>query len=204
MYKGIIFDMDGVLINSEHYYFKRRMTFFDSIHQKPGSNAIEDYIGKTEQQIWQLLAPDEKQKELLYPQYQAYREAHPINFMQVLNKDALPTISKLKALGKKVAIASSSPKIEIERMIQQTGMHQFLDLYISGEELNESKPHPEIYQIVSEKLGVKCLAVEDSTVGIEAAVTAGIYTLALKQSYPVNQEKANAVIYSLTEIFDYL
>lgn len=204
MYEGVIFDMDGVLINSEDYYFKRRMAFFESMHQKPGSNKIEDYIGKTEQQIWQLLTPDNKQKQLLYPRYQAYRKAHPIDFIQVLNEDVLTTISELKALGKKVAIASSSPKAEIDQMIQQTGIHQYLDLYISGEELKESKPHPEIYQIASKKLAVKCLAVEDSTVGIKAAVAAGIYTLALEQSYPVDQTEADVVIHSLSEVLDYI
>lgn len=196
--------MDGVLIDSEKYYFERRMNFFKEIDQKPGSTKISDYIGKTEKQIWQLLASNPQQRKELYPLYQSYRQIHPIDFCQILNPDALSIIEQLYNQGIKIAIASSSPKDEIERMIQITKINQYLDLYISGEDLQESKPHPEIYQITSKRLDVKCLAVEDSVVGIKSAVAAGLFTLALKQQYPIDQTQANATIDSLLEILEYL
>ncbi|HFC9130009.1 TPA: HAD family hydrolase, partial [Enterococcus faecium] len=84
----------------------------------------------------------------------------------------------------KVALASSSPKKEINEMLMQNTLMSYFDFIISGEDLSKSKPHPEIYQIAIAALDCDhYIAVEDSPVGIQAAKSAGLYTLALKQDF---------------------
>ena len=80
-------------------------------------------------------------------------------------------------------------------------MERYFSYTISGEELKESKPNPEIYLISRDALACDdCLAVEDSTLGIAAAKAAGIYTVALKQGFFMDQSKADIIINELTEL----
>ena len=142
MTTGIIFDMDGVLIDSEEFYFKRRMDFFQKIKIAPGSINMEEYVGKTEKGIWETLVPnDQALRSKLYLLYKKYQKDYPI------------------------------------------------------------KPHPEIY--LKQKQALACsyfFAIEDSVVGIKAAKAAEIYTIALKQSFYIDQSEADEQIGELNEI----
>lgn len=62
MKQAVIFDMDGVLVNTESFYFKRRMKFFDELKIEPATRKIEDFIGSTNGMIWEMLVPDDDEK----------------------------------------------------------------------------------------------------------------------------------------------
>lgn len=200
MFNSIIFDMDGVLIDSETFYFERRMKYFDDHHIEPASRNIMDYIGKTDQGTWEALVPDEKLRAEIKMDYDRQRDDSNIDFTLMLKEDTQEVLYQLKQVNRSIAIASSSPKSNIERMIQQCDLTAYVDYLISGEELKHSKPHPEIYQISAQKLGGTSLAVEDSPIGISSAKAAGLYTVALKQDYEVNQKQADVQIDSLLDL----
>lgn len=74
MDKAVIFDMDGVLIDSEPYYFERRMDFFKAKGIQPGSDKFEDYVGNSEKQTWKLLVSEnETKREKLHQEYLEYK-----------------------------------------------------------------------------------------------------------------------------------
>lgn len=200
MYNSVIFDMDGVLIDSEKFYFERRMKYFDALGVEPTSRDIRDYVGTTEEQTWQKLVQDEQLRQDLKKDYVLFRQKNVINFQQALRTEAPQVMQKLKRKDKKIAIASSSKRKDIEQMVEQCNLDVFIDYLISGEELQESKPHPEIYLISAKKLGGKAVAVEDSFVGIESAKAAGLYTVALKQDYNIDQSRADYQIHSLLDL----
>ncbi|EOT42515.1 HAD family hydrolase [Enterococcus dispar] len=198
---GVIFDMDGVLIDSESFYFERRMNFFKEKNLIPGSRDKLEFVGLTEAEIWQVLVPITENRSFLKKEYQKYRKRHPIDFTKALRSDVKAVLKYLKREKIKIALASSSPKSEIEAMIHQNNLQSFFDFVISGESLTKSKPHPEIYQISKEALHCnQCIAIEDSPVGIYSAKAAQLYTLALKQDFPIDQSQADLLIDNLYDI----
>ncbi len=201
MYESIIFDMDGVLIDSEAFFFQRRMNFFAAKGLTPGSKNFAAYIGSNEPRTWQLLVPDDVAlREQLKKEYRVYREQHPIDFQQALKPDVAAVLHELKQRQKKLAIASSSARQQIDRMLSDCSLGNYFDFIISGEELQQSKPHPEIYQISAQRLGGEALAVEDSPLGIQSAKAAGLFTVALAQEFAVDQTAADCQIKHLREL----
>lgn len=204
MSKGVIFDMDGVLVESEQFYFHRRIQFFEEKGIVPGSADLLDHVGKTDQGIWEMLIPKDRQlRNSLHEEYKAYRDNHPIDYSQALRPEVPQVLATLKKQGIKIGLASSSARKEINHMLEETGLASFFDYVISGEELMESKPNPEIYLKAAAELGCEeYLAVEDSVLGIRAGKAANLYTVALKQNYPVDQSEADVVITDLREIIN--
>lgn len=174
----MIFDMDGVLIDSENFYFDRRMQFFKEKNILPGSTNKLDFVGLTENGIWEVLVSEKDQRADLRKEYLTYREKHPIDFKIALRKGAEDILDYLKKKSIKIALASSSPQREIDKMLTQNALAPYFDFVISGEKLSKSKPHPEIYQIAVNALdGRHCIAVEDSPVGIASAKAANYIRL---------------------------
>lgn len=202
MTKAVIFDMDGVLIDSETFYFERRMDFFKAKGIRPGSFQLKDYVGKSEEQTWRMLVPDNAaERKILQHEYAEFRDKNRIDFTKALRDSVPMVLNSLQNQGVSMALASSSPRSEIELMLADCQLKNYFSFVISGEELQESKPHPEIYLLSQEALGCDTnLAVEDSTLGIASAKAAGLYTAALKQSFPMNQEAADVVIDQLEEL----
>ncbi|CYV03246.1 TPA: HAD family phosphatase [Streptococcus suis] len=203
---GVIFDMDGVLVDTEFFYFERRMAFCREQGIEPATDDIMDFVGETNQGIWKKLIPDnEELREQMKILYDDYRKKHPIDYRLFLNSDVKKVFETLKQAGKKIAIASSSPRTEIDSMVEVNQLGAYLDYIISGEELCESKPHPEIYLKAKKALGDgDYLAVEDSEIGIRSATSAGLYTIALKHPLATNQDLAKHSINYLKEVLDYL
>lgn len=203
---GVIFDMDGVLVDTEVFYFERRMAFFQEQGLTPATEDIMDFVGETNQSIWKKLIPDDATLRMKTSNvYEVYRAQHPTDYQALLNSEVKSLFQQLKQAGRKIAIASSSPRLEIEKMISANDLESYLDYVISGEELTESKPNPEIYLKAKAVLGPgNYLAVEDSEIGIKAAVDAGLFTVALKHPFATNQSQANVRIDNLMEVLDYL
>lgn len=207
MKKAVVFDMDGVLAYTENFYFNRRMNFFDELKIEPSTRKIQDFIGLSSDMIWEMLVPsDEKKREDLKEKYLEYSKDHEVNFKEVLNPSTKEVFSKLKDKNIKIAIASSSGKHDILRMIKECEIYNHIDFVISGEECRKSKPDPEIYIQTLRALNLSptdVLVVEDSTLGIRAAKSAGLMVAALVQKdYYIDQSEADFQINDLIEVID--
>lgn len=206
MYKAVLFDMDGVLVNSEPYYRQRRDDFLASRGLWLSSSF--DGTGSNDQEIWRQLVPDDEDlRDQLRHAYATYANEHPVPWRDLLNPDAWPTCEGLRERGVKVAICSSSHRRFIEGFVSEVGLSEFIDLIVAGDECAELKPSPEPYLMAMRGLGVcadEVVVVEDSTIGIEAGKRSGAMTCALAPlpGTQTDQSAADRHLSRLTEVLD--
>lgn len=201
MYKAVIFDMDGVLIKSEEFYFERRMEFFKKIGVKPDSTDIKDYIGASNKEVWQHLVADEKKRTNIKKTYLKYQKSHVIDYLDYVDKDVYKVISFLQSNKIKMILASAGERIEIGRMLIECHLKKYFDIVLSGEEVANNKPAPDIYLKAVDESGVdkeKCVVIEDSPIGIEAAKKAGLLVWAIKTN--IDQTGADKILSNMREI----
>lgn len=211
MIKAVVFDMDGVLVNSEPKYLEQLLGFFQSyganadeafFHTLVGSSYEYTYLEciRKMQVDWSIEEFTEKLDK--------YAEEHSFGYDEVLNPGVKEILSWLKKEGYKTAIASSSWLYQIENMVNVCGLQEYFDVLLSGEMFEESKPNPEIYLTAAKKLGVdpsECVAVEDSTYGIAAGIAAGMRVIAYAdEQFGIDQSRAYARIHSMDEIKKYV
>lgn len=208
MIEGIIFDMDGVLVDTEYFYQKRREAFLKE-KNFPLSKQM-DFVGSNEKAIWEALVPnDPALRQDMLMEYRSYRAAHPEPYKELVDPQVKPLFLRLKERGLRLGIASSSEPEAIDSMIRAAGIRPLVDYRISGTQCRAHKPEPEIYLRAMEALGLdpnRALAVEDSCTGIAAARRAGLPVLALKPRHgeAIDQSQATAVIDELNQILTYL
>lgn len=208
MIQGIVFDMDGVLADTEHFYQCRREAYLDRM-DFPGPRGL-DFVGSNEKAIWETLVPgDAELREQMLQGYRAYRRFHPEDYGKLADPEVKPLFEELHRRGLRVAIASSSDRDGIQTFMQAAGVTELVDFIISGEECTAHKPNPEIYLRAMAALGLTpetAFAVEDSPTGIAAAKNAGmtVYALRPRHGEKMDQSAANAILNSLADVLQKL
>lgn len=206
-YKAIIFDMDGVLFDTESFYYRRREVFLDqkgiSIKHLPPSF----FIGGNMKQIWRAILREEYENWdilRLQEEYSEYKRQHPLPYKELIFTDVKNVLLELKKKNIKLALASNSTKEDILRALSETQLMGYFDMIMSGQEVKESKPSPDVYLKVMEELGVKStetLIIEDSEKGIQAGVSSKADVWAIRDKwFGMDQSKATQLIDSLADI----
>lgn len=207
-YKGIVFDMDGVLVDSEEFYYKRRKNFFEEYGLTIDSIPIKVFVGSDMRSIWQMILEINSETKhnavFLEEKYKEYKKNNPIDYTTVIDVDAKRTLQFLKRNEYKIGLASSSPMDAIEEMLDQTQLKQYFDSVVSGELFEESKPAPAIYRYAVAELNLnpeECIAIEDSEKGIRSAHDAGLTVWAIKDTrYGLDQRLADDYLDKLSTL----
>lgn len=208
MFKAVLFDMDGVIIDSEPLHAK---AFQDSMRPY-GLNLSDRYcyqfIGNTDRYMAEVLIKEHNLaisvEELLRVKNEAKLKLEeevgypPVPYVKELVQDLYTHKIKL-------AIASSSPMDAIKKTAETLGIETFFSDFISGMDLEKSKPAPDIFLKAAAHLGVApedCLVIEDSTNGITAAKAANMTCVAFfnPHSGKQNLEKADIIVEGFEEI----
>lgn len=188
MTRAVIFDMDGVIVDSEplHYESEKRVLsrlgydFPREIHRK--------YIGyANEYEFWQDLLEEygvSLNIQTLILEKQDYFFKH-LSHITII-KPALTLLERLKKVSISIALASSSGRELIQKILDTFSLNHFFTVIQSGDDVKNGKPAPDIFLLTAEKLGVKpgeCIVIEDSLNGVKAGHAAGMTVVAVPNEY---------------------
>ncbi|WP_083191593.1 HAD family hydrolase [Formosa haliotis] len=209
MLKAVLFDMDGVIVNTEPLHYKAYYEMFKSVGIEVPLEHYQSYTGRstisTCRGICEHFNLSQDPEELV----QLKRKAFRLLFKNDPELDLLPGVLDLiknyHEHGITLVLASSASQITIHDVFTRFDLDQYFKGRISGADLEASKPHPEIFERAAEIAGFapsECMVIEDSTSGIKAAHAAGIYCVAYKSPHSKNQNYtlANKVISDFKDI----
>ncbi len=201
MVKAVIFDMDGVLIDSEPIHYKILNIFARDNGFFITEKEYDSYIGTTDISMWTII----KEAHSLPQPVEELVENHInecINYLRT-NKEVRPiagTVTLIKDLHKnniKLAIASSAPRRRIDAVMEAFGLQGYFQAVSSGNDVKKGKPEPDIFLHSAKALGIlpeKCIVIEDSRNGVTAAKSAGMKCIAYSNPNSGNQDISAADI----------
>ena len=213
MIKAVIFDLDGLLLDSEIVAFKvyeelgKRFSFTLTL-----PDFMQNFCG---QPLRRNVAYCNERFQLPWSFEEAVEEVLRIE-KRLLDEgvDVMPGAKELLAYLKeneyKTCVASSSARERSMRLLEQHNLVHYFDDFVFGPEVEKGKPNPDIFLKAAEKLDVKpeeCLVLEDSQAGIQAAYSANMKVICIPDlKYPTEEyvKKATAVKDSLFDIIEFL
>lgn len=207
MLKGILFDMDGVLVDSEEYICQAAIIMFNEHGIKAKPEDFLPFIGTGENRYIGGVA-----EKYNFPIDIDRDKARTYAIYEEISKDNLSPlpgihdfIKRCRSMNLKLAVATSADKVKM--MINLKAIHlseKDFDVLINGLDVKYKKPHPEIYFKASRYLGLnpsECLVIEDAPNGIIAGKSAGAKCLALTTSFAKeNFENADWICSTLADV----
>lgn len=209
--KAVIFDMDGVIIDSEPIYLQDTWKFAKTKNPEATLEQLFPMVGRTKQDAWMVLerTVDNGQTwEQLRDEFRSGTQSSPVDYREIFRPEVKTLLNQLKKEGYRLALASSTHLELVLHVLEVNEIKDYYDVIVSGSQFKESKPNPEIYHYTAKKLGVKeneCLVLEDSTVGIQAAYAAGMTVAALIDTrFHFDQSLAHYQVNSVESVMDIL
>lgn len=208
MFNTFIFDMDGVIIDSEPLHFEVDQYVMNKLGVRISKQELEEYVGMTNPEMWADLV----QKYNLIESIEDIISLQLQTKMAMLDKSqekpiegVIELITLLNQSNISIGLASSSPRVFIEAVLNKFGIQEFFQSIISGEEVAKGKPAPDIYLKTAEILQAKvedCIVLEDSRNGVLAAKAAGMKVIGFVNMNSGIQDlsKADLVVSTITNI----
>jgi len=205
----VIFDMDGVIIDSEFLHKKAYYETFESLGLDVSEELYKTVTGSSTINVFQKIIAhfdlDHDANDLVLEKRRRYVDYFHNDPTIHLVAGVENLIKQFFENGKTLVLASSASMPNINRVFKRFDLDQYFTAKISGADLKESKPHPEIFEkaaILGNTQRAQCIVIEDSDNGIQAAIDAGIFVFGYKNPMSEDQtlENADAVIASFEEL----
>jgi len=207
MIKAVIFDMDGVMIDSEplwekteHILLARRGVEYTPTYRDQIVGLNQNDSGKLLINTFEL---EETVEDIIFERVEILTAIYEEELEVVA--ELIPLLEDLRDNKFKLAVASSSPMRVINFVLDMFSLHEYFPVVVSGECTDKGKPHPAIYLHTAERLEIEpseCVAIEDSINGVKSAKAAGMYCIAVPDKRLSQEEFQNAdlIVSSLNRI----
>jgi sugar-phosphatase len=207
-FKACVFDMDGVLIDTEPVW---RQVEFD-VFARVGVTLTDEQLRNTwgmrieevvdhwyQERPWNGIRPHAVQREIVREMVEYVRQ------QGVPMVGALEAIETARSIGLRIAIASSSSRELIDAVVDRLGIAALVDAICTADDEERGKPDPGVYLSAAQALDVipsRCVAIEDSPVGVSAAVAAGMRCIGVRSHGDLSGDisHAHVVLDSLVEL----
>ncbi|PTM11052.1 MAG: ABC transporter ATP-binding protein [Bacteroidetes bacterium] len=199
MLKAILFDMDGVIVDTEPLHSKAYHLMFDAVNINVSDELYASFTGQSTLSICRTLVSHfnlaETPETLVTLKRKFFKQIFETDKDLHLIDGVLDLIKDYYNNGLTLVLASSASMTTINNVFTRFDLDQYFIGKLSGADLKASKPHPEIFIKAAEASGYKkseCLVIEDSTNGIKAAKAAHIYCVGFKSPHSKNQDYSQA------------
>ena len=209
MLKAVLFDMDGVIVDTEPLHCKAYYRMFDAVNITVSNALYDSFTWQSTTNICKQLCNhfnlSESPQTLVQLKRNFFKELFFNDKSLDLIAGVLDLIKDYHKNGITLVLASSASMATINAIFNRFELNDYFIAKLSGADLKASKPHPEIFikaAIASGYSKNECLVIEDSTNGIKAAKSAGIFCVAFKSPHSKNQEykAATKIISNFEEI----
>lgn len=211
--KAVIFDMDGLMFDTETIYYQANQKTADKIGLPFDYAFYEKYIGASDEDFFQALYAEHDEKALVDQFVKQSRE----DIVEDLLNSPLPKkagldelLAFLKEKEYELIVASSTERHLVDALLKKAGVAHYFDGVVGGDEVKNSKPDPAIFLKASEKTRAskeETLILEDSLNGIRAAYAAEIPVIMVPDLFQPNEEateKAVAIYSDLLEVKEHI
>jgi len=201
--KAVVFDMDGVLIEAKDWHYEalnRALRLFGM--EITRHEHLTTYDGLPTRRKLEMLSAEKGLPRSLHSFLNEMKQIYTVELVHNLCRPTFTheyALSRLKAEGYKLGVASNSVRNTVELMMGKAALDVHLDLQLSNEDVKLPKPHPDIYLLAMEKLGVtpsETLIVEDNEHGIRAARASGAHVMTVQRVEDVNYAAIKACIHA--------
>ncbi|MCD1116531.1 HAD family hydrolase [Chryseobacterium turcicum] len=207
--QAVLFDMDGVIVDTEPLHRKAYFKTFNQLEIEVSEELYTSFTGASTKRVCETLIAEFNLNHTHENITQLKRTHFKDYFYNDADFDLIPGVRKLiehyYENNVKLIVASSASMTTINMVFEKFGLEKYFSGKISGADLKESKPHPEIFQLAAKLANEpieNCMVIEDSTNGILAAHRANIFCAAYKSFNSHNQDYslANIVVSDYSEI----
>jgi len=209
MFKSIIFDMDGVIIDSEPVHFEVEKRLLKDLGVAISDEECHSFVGTANKEMWLHIKDKYKLDESVEELVEVERTTYMDYLRSQENLKPIPGVAELiEELYRKkvkVVVASSASVKNIEIVTRMFNLERFFEVKVSGDEVNKGKPAPDTFLYAAKTIGAEpeeCIVIEDSKNGVKAAKSAGMRCIGFKNPNSGRQDLSSAdiIINSFSEI----
>ena len=185
---GVIFDMDGVLVDSAEPHFRSWQRLAEELGRPVSRDQFAGTFGRQNRDIIPILfgaMTDDRMHVLSERKEELYRAM--IRDNPPIIAGAVELVEQLSRAGIRLAVGSSGPRANIELVLDATRVREQFAAIICAEDVSRGKPDPQVFQLAASRLRLppsQCVVIEDAPAGIQAAKSAGMFAVAVLTTHP--------------------